>query len=168
MPLPGLLRDVMGVTVEDYVPMYWQKQGVKFSQALSGPDATCEVWFDVLKPSGAEVLANYTMGAHAGKPAITNKSFGKGKAIYIGAKLDEASLHRVVSHFAAASGIRPEIEAPQGVEVTARGKRTFLLNHSAKSQTVKLPRSYKDALTGKSADGSVDLEAYGVRVLQQE
>ncbi|MGH9618338.1 MAG: beta-galactosidase, partial [Bryobacteraceae bacterium] len=43
MPLPGLLRDVMGVTVEDYVPMYWQKQGVKFSQALSGPDAECEV-----------------------------------------------------------------------------------------------------------------------------
>ena len=31
-PLPGLLRDVMGVTVEDYIPIYSAKNGVKFSR----------------------------------------------------------------------------------------------------------------------------------------
>ena len=29
-PLPGLLRDVMGVTVEDYIPIYSGKNGVTF------------------------------------------------------------------------------------------------------------------------------------------
>ena len=40
-PLPGLLRDVMGVTVEDYVPIYSAKQGVKFASAFAGTDGEC-------------------------------------------------------------------------------------------------------------------------------
>ena len=42
-PLPGLLRDVMGVMVEDYVPIYSGKQRVKFSAMLAGPDGN--IWF---------------------------------------------------------------------------------------------------------------------------
>ena len=47
-PLPGLLRDVMGVTVKDYVPIYSEKIGVKFSGPLAGPDGTCALWADRL------------------------------------------------------------------------------------------------------------------------
>ncbi|MGH9584669.1 MAG: beta-galactosidase, partial [Bryobacteraceae bacterium] len=169
-PLPGLLRDVMGVSVKDYVPMYSEKQGIKFSSAFAGPDAECQVWFDVLKPAAAEMMATYTMGTHAGEAAVTSNAFGKGKAVYIGAKLDQASLRRVLNDIASMAGLRPEINAPQGVEVTARrtngAKWIFLLNHSPQPKGVTLPRSYKDAITGKSAGGSIGLEAYGVRVFQ--
>ena len=47
-PLPGILRDLMGVTVEDYVPIYSTKQGVKFSSLLAGPDGECGIWADIL------------------------------------------------------------------------------------------------------------------------
>src|SRR5690349_263615 len=43
-PLPGLLRDVMGVTLKDYVPIYTEKVGVTFEQQLAGPQGQCGVW----------------------------------------------------------------------------------------------------------------------------
>jgi beta-galactosidase len=49
-PLPGLLRDVMGATVEDYIPVYSAKNGMKFSPALAGPDSECVLWTDILQP----------------------------------------------------------------------------------------------------------------------
>src|ERR1700690_2341561 len=89
-PLPGLLRDVMGVTVKDYVPIYSAKNAVKFAPALAGPDGECGLWTDILQPTGAEVLASYAKGSHAGEAAITMNTVGSGKAVYIGADLDAA------------------------------------------------------------------------------
>jgi len=168
--LPGLLRDVMGITVEDYVPIYSAKQGVKFSSALSGPDAEYTLWADILQPSTAEVLAAYTSGAYAGRAAITTNSFGKGKAIYIGADLDVASLARVLHSLMASVGIKPVLEVPSGVEVTVRRadrkQWIFLLNHTEATQIVNIPSPCADLLTGEWRTGTVTLSAYGVRVLQ--
>jgi beta-galactosidase len=55
-PLPGFLTDVMGVTVEDYVPIYSQNPHVKLGSMLGGTDIECGLWTDVLKPSSAEGL----------------------------------------------------------------------------------------------------------------
>ena len=169
-PLPGLLRDVMGVTVEDYAPIYSGKPGVKFSGIVAGPDGECGIWADILQPSGADVLGTYATGAHAGKPAITMNSFGKGKAVYVGADLDAASLARVLRSLAASAGIIQPIDTPPGVELTVRkagGKPwIFLLNHTAAAQTVNLPKPCTDVLTGEAHTGSIELSAYGVRVLR--
>jgi beta-galactosidase len=169
-PLPGLLRDVMGVTIEDYVPIYSAKQGVKFSQALAGADGECGLWADILNPSGAEVLATYTMGEHAGSAAITRNSFGKGKAIYIGPDLDGASLARVLRSFCAAAGVSQALEVPSGVEVTVREagakKFVFLLNHTPGPQSVKLSGSFTDMFTGESQAGTIELKAHDVRVMR--
>lgn len=169
-PLPGLLRDVMGVELEDYQPIYSEKQGVKFAGLLSGPSAECHVWADILEPKQAEVLASYTEGMYAEKAAITSHGFGKGKAIYVGAHLEPADLARVLLTLTAVSGVKSGIETPQGVEVTTRGsgqkKWIYLLNHTAKAQTVKMDGRFKDAISGSGFNGSVSLDAYGARVLQ--
>ncbi len=169
-PLPGLLRDVMGVTVADYVPIYSAKQGVKFSPTLSGPDATCGIWADILQPSGAEVLGSYTNGEHAGEAAVTMNSFGKGKAVYIGGDLDAASLSRVLRALAASAGVKRPFDVPAGVELTVRksgDKRwIFLLNHTSVAQTVSLPTAFTDLLTKEAQSKTVELSGYGVKVLQ--
>jgi beta-galactosidase len=168
-PLPGLLRDVMGVTVEDYVPIYSAKQGVKFSSTLAGADGQCGLWADVLQPADAQVLATYTSGADADRPAITMNSFGKGKAVYIGADLDPASLTRVLRTLSASAGVRPLLEVPSGVEVTLRKSDRkqwiFLLNHTDASKTINISAPYTDLLSGERHTGSVTLIPYGVRVL---
>jgi beta-galactosidase len=169
-PLPGLLRDVMGVTVDDYVPIYSEKPGVKLSGFPGASDGSCGLWADVLQPSSAEVLATYTNASYAGKPAIARNSFGKGKAIYVGPDLDPVSLARVLGTLAAAAGGQPSMELPRGVEMTIRqggGKRwMFLLNNNGEAQTVKLPKAGTDLLTGQARSGSVELSGYGVQVLQ--
>jgi beta-galactosidase len=168
-PLPGLLRDVMGVTLKDYVPIYGEKIGVKFVSPISGPDGECAQWADLLQPTSAAVLARYT-SPYAGEPAITINSFGKGKAIYVGADLDGASLARVVASLMAGAGISSAFGIPRGVEMTMRtagAKRwVFLLNHTAAAQQVSLPGKFLDALTGSAHSGRLELKAYDVVVLQ--
>jgi beta-galactosidase len=169
-PLPGLLRDVMGVTVKDYVPIYSEKTGVKFSSQLAGPDGECAMWADRLQPSSASVLATYT-GPYAGDAAITINSFGKGKAVYVGADLDPASLGRVLAALLEPTGVNFMLKAPRGVEITRRkaGDKEwmFLLNHNAASQEVSLPGPLKDLLTGATHNEKTSVEPYGVMVLQK-
>lgn len=168
--LPGLLRDVMGVTVADYVPIYSLKQAVKFSSILAGADGECGIWADVLNPQQAEVLGTYTSGQYASRAAITLHSFGKGKAVYVGADLTGPSLARVVRNFTRMAGVRPELEAPAGVEFTVRrlGNKQwiFLLNHTPQRQMVKLPGNFRDLISRQPETGNTELAAYGVRVLE--
>jgi beta-galactosidase len=168
-PLPGLLRDVMGVTVKDYVPIYSEKIGVRFSPQLAGPDSECEFWADLLQPASASVLATYT-GPYAGEAAITVNSFGKGKAIYLGADLDPASLARVFGTLLGTAGIKSSFGVPRGVEITVRksGDKqwVFLLNHTADSQEVTLPARFADVLTGTTIAEKVSLRPYDVLVLK--
>jgi beta-galactosidase len=172
-PLPGLLRDVMGVELVDYQPIYSEKQTVAFTGPLAGANAECHVWADILSPQKAEVLATYTGGAYAGKAAITSNTFGKGKAIYLGAHLEPAELARVLPTLIAQAGVSRQAEAPAGVEVTTRraeqgtGRQawTYVLNHTAKEQSVTLTGTYVDAQDRSAVAGPVRLEPYGVRVL---
>lgn len=168
-PLPGKFRDVMGVTLEDYVPIYEQNPRVKFANALAGSDAECGIWADILKPDNAETLATYSSGPHAGKAAITVNSFGKGRAVYIGPDLKPADLTRVLGTLRASAGSKDSISVPAGVELTVRmsGKKrwTFLLNHAGNAQSLNLAGNFRDALTGETHSGQVELPAYGVKVL---
>jgi beta-galactosidase len=168
-PLPGYLADVMGVTVEDYVPIYADNPHLKFGSMLGSADLECGIWTDILKPSTAEVLANYSSGQHSGKAAITANTFGKGKAVYIGADLRPPDLSRVLGTFTASVGVKPPFEVPLGVELTMRrsgNKRWIcLLNHNAGAQTINLPGTFKDAVSGESHSGATELPGYSVMVL---
>ena len=170
-PLPGYLADVMGVTLEDYVPVYAQNPHVKFRSMLAGPEAECGIWADILKPSSAEVLATYSSGQYSGKPAIAVNNVGKGKAVYIGADLHPPDLFRVLGTFAEAAGIQRAIDVPAGVELTVRnsGSRRWLcvLNHKSEAQTINLAGTFKDANSGQAHGDATELPAYGVLVLEK-
>ncbi len=168
-PLPGLLRDVMGATVKDYVPLYNEKVAVKFASPLTVPDGSSGLWSDVLQPSSASVLATYANGRYPGDPAITINSFGKGKAVYIGPDLDPASLAHVLATFLGNAGVKP-LNVPTGVERTVRQSGNtqwiFFLNHTAAPQVITVSAQHKDAVTGGARSGKITLAPYDVLVLQ--
>jgi len=170
-PLPGLLRDVMGIQLIDYQPIYSEKQGVQFTGLLAGSAADCRLWADILAPQSAEVLAAYTTGAYAGKAAITSHNFGKGKAIYIGCHLEPADHARVLLTLIASAGVSSPIQPPPGVEITTRRNAkqawTYLLNHTATPQSVDLAAAYVDARDRSPVSGTIRLDPYGVRVLMK-
>jgi len=80
------------------------------------------------------------------------------------------SLARALRACLAMSGSNSPFGAPAGVEVTRRraGEHDwiFVLNHSDKSQKVTLPGRFKSVLTRGELDGSLELKAYEVAVLQ--
>jgi len=168
-PLPGLLRDVMGVTVKDPVPVYTDKLGVKFGSQLAGAEAQCALWADLLKPESATALAMYT-GAYESDAAITMNMFGKGKAVYVGADLDPVSLARVLRTVLAISGSNSAIQAPRGVEVTRRraGDKewVFVLNHTPEEQEVSLAGKFSAVVGNGPNNGRLPLRAYDLAVLQ--
>lgn len=170
-PLPGFLSDVMGVTVEDYVPIYAQNPRVKFGPQLASPEVECGIWADILKPSGADVLATYSTGVYAGKPAVTRNQFGRGHAVYVGPDFASPDLVRVLQQIAASAGIKSVLTTPPGVELTVRkaGARRWIiaLNHLADAQDITLPGEHRDVLDDKILRASVKLPGYGVLVLEK-
>ena len=170
-PLPGLLRDVLGVELADYQPIYSAKQSVQFAGPLAGSNADCHIWADILEPQKADVLASYVGGDYAGNAAITSHGFGKGKAIYLGAHLEPADLARVLLTLIAMSGVSRPIQAPPGVEVTARRSDrqswTYLLNHTAKTQSVRVGGNYRRYPDHAVVPDLMSIEPYGVSVLMQ-
>ncbi len=169
LPLPGLLRDVMGCEVADYEPIYGEKHGVEFSGILAGAKAECSVWADILHPSSAQTLATYSDGQYAGRAAITSNAFGKGRAVYVGCHLEAADLARVLLTLLSTAGLRPAHQAPPGVEITSRQSAqktwTFVLNHTAAHQSVHLDGDWREFPGGSAISGPIDLSPYGVRVL---
>jgi beta-galactosidase GanA len=71
----------------------------------------------------------------------------------------------------AMSGVSRPIQAPPGVEITTRRADrqawTYVLNHTAKSQSVTIAGTYRDLLSKSTVSGPVSIEPYGVRVLVQ-
>jgi len=97
-------------------------------------------------------------------------SYGKGKAVYIGADLNGASLARVIQAFSAVAKVQKPLDVPAGVELTVRKTTAkewiFVLNHTADTQTVSISKAFTDLVTGESLTAKVKLSPYGVRVLQ--
>ena len=175
---PAPLRKLLGLTVEEFDAMAAgatnriQSTGAK--DWLRG-EWSAELWADVIRLEGAEALATFADDFYAGGAAATAHAFGQGRAYYVGTFAEQPFLDALVAGIAGEIGLRPAIEAPEGVETSVRagagGRYAFLLNHAGTSASVRLPEGrFKDALTG-AAYGTGDeiaLDPNGVAILKWE
>jgi len=174
LPLPGLLADLCGVEVEEYdtlppevrVPVVWEESG------FPGParESYARLWFDMLAPATAQVVARYQGETYSGRAAITVNRHGQGRAAYVGTLGDDALHDQVINWVLEGTAIAPVLITPEGVEAAERwkdGQRLlFLLNHSEGSRTIGLSQPATDLLTGRVLEGQVTLEGKGVAILQ--
>jgi len=165
--LPGPLARLAGVVIHDYDPQIDQEQEVV---EAGGPRYPSQVWFDILSPTTAETLATYGKGYYAGGAAITANSFGQGHVYYVGTEPSGPEFYdRFIDRLLQKSKVDSGGRLPDGVEMATReapGRKViFLMNYTAKKQSVDLGRPSRDALTGASESGSVDIPEFGVKVL---
>jgi beta-galactosidase len=154
LPLPGLLADLCGGELEEYVSLPIDIENeIQFT--LPGLPTTpyiAKVWCDVFKPVAATVLACYTQDYFAGKPAITWNEVGEGRVMYLGTLGEESLYEAVVTWLLDQVGIETLLPAAREIEVTERwqGNRRFifLLNHSGAHQEIDLAGRYIDLLRG--------------------
>ena len=165
---PGPLRDVLGLTVEEFSPLLPGER-----VRVTGPDGTelaADVWTEFVVPRGAETVLTYADGLAAGLPAVTRHRLGEGTAWYVSTRLGTDGLATVLARAAEDAGISPRDDLPHDVEVVRRsgdsGRFLFAINHSGADAKVPLETPGTELLTGERAAGRLAVPAGAVRVVR--
>lgn len=170
--LPGLLSEMCGTVVEEYVSLpTGMENELEIDQGIPIEETiTAKLWCDVLKDNQARVIARYTRDYYAGKPAITLNDFGEGKVVYIGTFGDEATFTSIAPWLMSLAGVDAVLSTSPAVEVGVRIKDDqrflFILNHGPNDEIVKVDRHYRDLLANsKSLTGDIHVAPSDVKIL---
>ncbi|MFJ7497177.1 beta-galactosidase [Streptomyces sp. NPDC097727] len=166
---PGPLRDVLGVSVDEFWPIP-DGEAVRLD---SGAEATR--WSEWIEPDApdTEVVDSYASGELTGRPAVTRHPYDGGTAWYVSAHLGEG-IAAVLDDVLREAGVRPVLDVPEGVEATVRsgtqGTYLFVLNHSDHDTRTQLTGPYAaggtDLLTGATVRDHIGLGPLGAAVLR--
>lgn len=153
--VPGPLGPLLGVRVDETDarepgttnPVHLRLSGVE------PVDVEGSLVFDMVLPTGAEVVGSYGADFYAGTAAVTRNRFGIGEAWYVGTVLDQAGLDAVLRKVLDRHGlIGPYADAP-GVEHAIRlvGGQWYdlVLHHGDDPVTVTVHADGTDLLTGR-------------------
>jgi beta-galactosidase len=138
---PGALRDVLGLTVEEFDPLL---PGERITvRTDDGQEYPADVWSEYVVPgAGCETVAVFADGRTAGRPALTRRALGQGAAWYLATRLTGDALTAVVDLALADAGISPAA-LPRDVELVVRegesGTFRFAVNHTGGEVKVVLP-----------------------------
>ncbi|WP_430378751.1 beta-galactosidase [Streptomyces sp. B1-3] len=164
---PGALRDVLGLTVEEFSPLLPGQQ-VRVT-GPDGPELTGDVWSEFVVPRGAETVWTYADGLAAGHPAVTRHRHGRGTAWYVSTRLTARGLDALLGRSAEDAGLPSRADLPHDVEVVRRegasGSFVFVVNHTATEAKVPVDGAGTELLTGDRTAGRLAVPAGAVRVV---
>lgn len=170
--LPGLLAELCGAQVQEYDSLAPDMQNeIEFTTpAISSNRFNVRVWCDILQCEGAEAIARYTQDYYVGKPAVTLHHHGKGKVLYLGTIGDDSLYETLTGWLLREARVAPILSAAPEIEISERWNNEqrllFILNHAARTQTVRLDGRYHDVVDETiMRDGALELEPHGVRLL---
>ncbi|NLT74624.1 MAG: beta-galactosidase [Chloroflexi bacterium] len=169
---PGGLRQVLGIWVEEHDALL-EGQGVPVSTERWGRISgtySAHVLCDLLHLEGAVARAQFAGEFYAGYPAITDHTFGEGRALYVASDMEQSLLTDLVLTLCDEKGIRAPLEACEGVEIAQRsaGGRTYtlVLNHLDTECQLTMPSPAQDLLSGREMAGTLTLAPKDVLILQ--
>jgi beta-galactosidase len=170
IPFPGLAADWCGISVEDFTlcnPSYpaasaqWNDEGAaEISTALFNEVLS-------LESDTAEIMATYTSAYYSGEAALTRNRHGNGWGWYFGSAFTEDVVHGILDRINVASPADGWVELPKQVEIAIRGDIVFLLNYSHEPVRLNFLEPTLNLLDNRSLVGSVELEPYGVLLIQR-
>jgi beta-galactosidase len=159
---PGALRELLGLTVEEFLPLR-QGETVTLDGGLAG-----DVWAEDIELRGAAPVRRYLDGPAPGGPAVTRHQVGAGVAWYVSTRLRGAHLDPVLRQAYADAGLTTP-DAPDGVElvrrVAADASYLIAINHTATDATV--PVRGDELLTGAACPGPLLVPAGEVRIVRE-
>ncbi|MFC8140955.1 beta-galactosidase [Streptomyces paradoxus] len=165
---PGPLRDVLGLTVEEFSPLL-PGERVRVT-GLDGTELSADVWTEFVVPRGAETVSVYADGLTAGLPAVTRHRLGEGTAWYVSTRLGADGLDALLGRAGEDAGLAPRADLPRDVEVVRRtgesGSYLFAVNHTGSDAKVPLEAPGTELLTGDRVAGRLAVPAGAVRVVR--
>ncbi|MEI6168938.1 MAG: beta-galactosidase [bacterium] len=171
--LPGCLRELAGVTIEEYGRQN-QPQARPLAFSLKGKTVTTDFWYESLKLEGdTKTLAKWSSRHLKGQPALSIRKLGKGSVVYVGTYMTRSVASSLLPVLAQQAGLKPLWpSAPTGVEIVLRQndnqKLWFLINHNEKAISLKSPPRGIDLITGKRVPAVLHLKARDLAIIKQE
>jgi beta-galactosidase len=167
---PAPFRRMLGLTVLDWLPLS-DGEGVKLDFA-DGTQGRADLWSEIMELHGAEAVATFSGTRLDGRPAITRHAFGSGLAIYLGTRLDELAMARIIRSACGDAGVEPVMEVPAGVEVVrrhmARSSILFLLNHRDVDVDVPITQAGTNLVDGAQVHaGLLRMGPFGAAVIRE-
>lgn len=166
---PGAgLGEVFGLYAEELDTLYPTDSNSVLMK--DGNKALVKDYCELIKLTGAEVLGTYESDFYAGMPAVTVHSYGKGKAYYIGTRMEETDLIKFFTPIWSECGIK-EKELPEGVEYLTRTAEDgstfdFYVNYNATPATVQLAKNGTNLLNGEAVSGKVEILPFNAVVVK--
>ncbi|MDJ0335700.1 beta-galactosidase [Salinibacterium sp. G-O1] len=161
---PGAFRDMLGVRVEEFVPV------LPGDVVHLDSGATAGLWTERLTLTTADAISRYTDGPVPGLPAVTRNMFGAGEARYIATALDETALREQfrVALVEANVAIRA-LGGSGAVEVVRRASAdrsyVFVINNS--SEEVTIPVVGHDLVTKVDISQFLRVPAGAARIVRE-
>jgi beta-galactosidase len=170
---PGPLRKALGIWVEEFDPLDPEQSNmvvVAERGQLPAGSYRCDRWCDLVNLEGAIALATYGEDFYVGRPAITEHTFGKGKAIYVATHPEKRLVDALVGSLLDELKIAGPLSVPTGVEVTKREGNgqsyLFMLNYNDDAVQISLPEAMDELLNGGGRVTKLELPAKGVAILR--
>ena len=169
---PGPLRKVLGIWDEETDSLYPEDQNfVNMNNKSYKINHICAL----IHCETAQVLATYGNDFYAGRPALTLNTYGDGRSYYIAFRNNEDFEKDFYCGLISELGLLRALDTqlPTGVTAVLRtdGEKDFifLMNFGDKANQVFLEENihYKELLTGSKVNGKVDLEGFGIMVLER-
>ena len=163
---PGPLRDLLGLSVEEFAPMASGMPGLLNHLNLTN-GVTARDWADVIGSldKSTKVLASYQADPWTGMdgmPAMTVHAWGHGKAVYLGCRLDAQDLAKVIPSLLEALDVAdmrsaqadPGLLRIERVSGDGRTRFAFLFNRTKHPVQVQLEgQVLVGSLAGVDVDG---------------
>jgi beta-galactosidase len=168
--LPGLLSPALGIEIGEYESLGAVEYPVTGEAPLAG-DFTATRYADWTTSTGAEVVAGYDTWPVRDFAAVTRNAHGEGLGWYVGTVVKEESFYdRLVAALMEDAGVSAIVDPPDGVEVSVRegeGRQLlFVINHTEQERVVEVPAGKRELLGGVTTSETLELEPYGVAVVQ--
>ena len=168
---PAPFRRMLGLQVVDWMPLV---DGAEVDlEFRDGSQGKGRQWSELIHLDGAQAVAAFK-GAQGGpsRPAITRHDHGAGLAMYLGTRLDELAMARVIRSACADASVEAEVDVPAGVEAVRRHKGAsslvFLLNHRDVSVDVPIAEAGVNLVDGSQVHaGLFRIPPYGAAVIRE-
>lgn len=162
----GKLKEVFGL-VADEIDTLHPTQRNTFS--VDGKSYETKDYCELITPTTAEILGEYTSDFYAGKPMLLRNKYQNGTAYYIGCRDTGEFLNDFYANIIRKTGIRC-YDLPAEVTMHSRtdGENEFVFveNYADTEKTVSLPDAYTDMETGLAVSGDVTMPPFTVRILK--
>ena len=162
------LKDLFGVISEEIDTLYpSDRNRVHFAEM---PEGEVRDYAEVLRVAdGTNVLGTYEQDYYKGMAAVTERTCQNGSAMYIAARLDDASMQHLYARTLKKAGVSM-YKLPYGVERHTREadgiRYVFYLNDTTGPQIITGVDGI-DLLTGEVIKGILTLEPYGVACVKE-